>query len=395
MDGFNSRVSVETERSGSFVFETGIDLARLKPLIDRVNDAQLRFSSVPILPDVATNLEREVIVSSVFGTNTIEGGTLTEEETADLLGNGNNVSVKEEKEKRVSNIRNAYNLAEEVSKGAIKDSKGGGAVLLEEYMLLDLHKIITDGLGHQQNIPGRYRDNIKGQLTKVGDVDHGGIYTAPKSHRDIKTLVSAFLTWINSEDIIALDPLLRAPLVHYYFEIIHPFADGNGRVGRVLEAIVLKCSGFKYAPFAMSRYYLSKIDEYFTVFNLARKASEKKETFPNTVFVEFFLNGMLSVINHLHDRVNVMVSFLLYEMKLNALLRGKKINVRQYTIINNLLPKGAVHNLSSIQEQQWYNGLYDKLTPRTRYRDLERLSDLDLIKIDNRKNIALSIPGRD
>ncbi|MBN1377753.1 MAG: Fic family protein [Gammaproteobacteria bacterium] len=362
-------------------------------MIDRVNDAQLRFSGVPILPDVATKLEREVIVSSVFGTNTIEGGTLTEEETAGLLGDVKNININEEKERRVTNIRNAYNLADDVSKKAIKNSKGGGAIHLEEFMLLDLHRIITEGLSHQQNIPGSYRDNIKGQLTKVGDEDHGGIYTPPKNYRDIKTLVSAFLSWINSESIIALDPLIRAPLAHYYFERIHPFADGNGRVGRVLEAILLKCSGFKYAPFAMSRYYLSRIDEYFTVFNIARKKSEKKQPFPNTVFVEFFLNGMLSVINHLHDRVNVMVSFLLYEVKLNTLLQTKKINVRQYTIINNLLPKGTIHGVSNMQAQQWYTGLYKNLTPRTRYRDLERLSDFELLKIDKNKNIILLIPG--
>lgn len=59
--------------------------------------------------------------------------------------------------------------------------------------------------------------------------------------------------------------LIRAPLMHLYFELIHPFWDGNGRVGRVLEATLLQAAGFRYAPFAQTRYYLEHIDAYFTL----------------------------------------------------------------------------------------------------------------------------------
>ncbi|WP_365303207.1 Fic family protein [uncultured Thiodictyon sp.] len=52
--------------------------------------------------------------------------------------------------------------------------------------------------------------------------------------------------------------LIRAPLVHYYYEQIHPFWDGNGRVGRVIEASLLLGEGFRYAPFAQARYYLDR-----------------------------------------------------------------------------------------------------------------------------------------
>jgi fido (protein-threonine AMPylation protein) len=51
---------------------------------------------------------------------------------------------------------------------------------------------------------------------------------------------------------------IRAPLVHFYYEQIHPFWDGNGRVGRVIEATLLQAAGYRYAPFAMARHYLDK-----------------------------------------------------------------------------------------------------------------------------------------
>ena len=385
----NGIFRIETHRSGPFTFQIGVDLEKIDPLLNRVKDAHSRFSSVPILPDVATQLEKEVVVSSVFGTNTIEGGTLTEEETAGVI---NGISeVKEEKERRVINIKYAYEKAESFADECVKSGKGI-TILMQEIMMMDLHAIITDGLKHPHNEPGKYRDNQKGQLTKVGDAEHGGVYTPPKCRDDIEILIKHFFQWVNSEPVCKLPPLLRAPLVHYYFERIHPFWDGNGRVGRVLEAIVLKCAGFKYAPFALSRYYLEHIDEYFTAFNLARKNEEQKDPYPNTVFIEFFLEGMLSVLNSLHDKVNGILAFMLYENILNTFLQQKKINMRQFTIINNLLPRGIEHDLSYIQTQPWYIGLYSKLTPKTKSRDLKNLENNKLITITKDKKVRLMVP---
>lgn len=389
-----SIIRVETYRSGVFTFQVGVDMDRIQPLLQRVADAHSRFASVPILPDVANQLEREVVVSSVFGTNTIEGGTLTEEETAVVIGSG---VAKGEKEQRALNIRQAYTRAEEFADLCIKSETSAPAgegfnIGLQEAMITDLHAMITISLDHPHNKPGMYRDNQKSQLTKVGDAEHGGVYTPPKCRDDIDKLIKSYLQWINGPVYSELSPLIRAPLAHYYFERIHPFWDGNGRVGRVLEAMILKCAGYKYAPFALSRYYMEHIDDYFTIFNVARSAEEKKESYPNTAFVEFFLNGLLLVFNRLHDQVNRMISLLLYETAVNKKLQKKEINIRQYTIINNLFPHGVEHSLSDLQSKAWYTGLYRDLTPKTRSRDLKGLSDQHLIIITDDKKVKIVLP---
>jgi len=386
---------VETHRSGVFTFQSGIDLDYIQPMLERVEDAHARFSSMPIIPDVATKLEKEVLVSSVFGTNTIEGGTLTEAETADVISGIR--KIRDEKERRVDNIKKAYDKAGNFAEYCLNKNKDQSknpfvALHLQEEMFIDLHAIITDGLSHPQNKPGQYRDNKKGQLTKVGDTEHGGIYTPPKCRDDITVLIINYLQWINSEEVINLSPLIRAPLAHYYFERIHPFWDGNGRVGRVIEMLILKCAGYKYAHYALSRYYLENIDEYFSVFNLARKAEIKKEKFPNMVFIELFLNGILDIINKLHDRVNRIIAFMLYQNLLNSFFQKKKINMRQYTIINNLLPHGLIHDLSKVQSQPWYIALYNELTTKTQSRDMKGLEVNNLIKISEDKKINLLVP---
>ena len=389
-------LKIETFRSGRFTFQVGLDFQLIGPLFDRVGDAHERFSKVPILPDIANRLEREIVVSSVFGTNTIEGGTLTEEETQTVIESGSN--PRDEKERRVTNISKAYEFAESTASSwqaahdAANNQGNVTPVPILESAVIELHALITDGLTHPQNRPGAYRDNPKNQLTRVGDEEHGGVYVPPRCKPDIEQLMNAFEAWANSEQVIALPALLRAPLVHYYFERIHPFWDGNGRVGRVLESLVLKSAGFKYAHYALSRYYLEHIDDYFSAFNLARRAEERGEPYPNTVFVKLFLEGMLHVLNRLHDRVNEITRLLLYQTTLRDLQDTREINSRQYTIINNLRPWTQLHSLDDLQREAWYLGLYRRLTSRTRLRDLQKLQDLGLIKIDDKKKLRIVLP---
>jgi len=388
---------IETHRSGIFKFQVGINTAALQPLLDRIEDAHRRLSSMPILPDVAIKLEREILVDSVYGTNTIENGGLTEEETAAVL-DAPPEKAKVESALRVVNIRKAYEIAEgygEYWSANIK-SKNLPHLILEEEIFTGLHEKITQGLRHADNIPGRYRDNPKDRHTQVGNAAHGGIYTPPKCLDDIQMLMAAFVKWANTAPIYNLSPLLRAPLIHYYFERIHPFWDGNGRVGRVIEAMILKAAGYKYVPFALSRYYLEHIDQYFSLFNQARKAEEKGKDNPNQEFVAFFLEGTLTVFNQLHDRINEILGYLLYKSRLRDLYELKAINNRQYHIINNLLQIGTTLTLTDMQSQLWYNSLYEKLTAKTRARDMKGLLEQQLIRYvgdgEDRK-ILLPIAG--
>lgn len=393
MNNPDQTLRVETYRSGVFAFQVGVDLAAAQPLIDRIEDAHKRFAGIPILPDIATQLEKEVLVSSVFGTNTIEGGTLTEDETAAVLDTPGYATA--EKDIRVLNIRRAYGIAENFAAECLANpglcGKSGFAVRIEEIMLKDLHEAITTGLTHPYNAPREYRNNRKDQRTQVGDAEHGGVYTPPKCREDIELLMGKFLEWLNSDEILNLSPLIRAPLAHYYFERIHPFWDGNGRVGRVLESLIMKCAGYKYAPFALSKYYLENIDAYFTAFNQARKEEAKKSLYPNQAFVELFLKGMLDALNRLHDRVNRLLGLVLFRDRIRFLLDEKQINHRQYTILANLLAQGNEQALSEVKKQPWFTALYLKRTPMTQSRDLRGLADKGLVGIGKDGKLRLRI----
>jgi len=242
---------VETLRSGVFKFQLGVSEDALTMLLQRVVDAQNRFNSSP-LASVANDLEKEVAVNSVFGTNTIEGGELSEEEVEEALSLSPK-QVQNVQQRRAVNIRNAYDYIREVS--VEKDWQPSLANVLQ------IHRLVYEGLeaNHENNEPGVLRDNPREIVTQVGNIEHGGTYKPPQLGSDIRLLLNTLLEWQAELAEKGVPVLMRAPLVHLYFELIHPFWDGNGRVGRVLEAGILYSEGFHYAPFAQANYYLKNI----------------------------------------------------------------------------------------------------------------------------------------
>lgn len=371
---------VETKRSGVFKFQLGLDAQQAEIPLQRVIDAQTRFKASP-LAHVATQIEKEVIASSVYGTNTIEGGELSEQETEAAL-ELTPEQIQNIQQQRAVNIKAAYDFIREQA------GKQGWNPSLDD--VVAVHQCVYKDLSQpeEQNQPGVFRDNPDGVVTRVGDSEHGGVYKPPQLGHDIRQLVTELLRWNKDLSAKGVPALIRAPLVHLYFELIHPFWDGNGRVGRVLEAGILYADGFRYAPFAQARYYLRNIDKYFALFNHCRKAAEKKREFPNTEFLLFFLNGMLETINHLHDRVNGMIHVVLFETQIKQLHDNKIINDRQYAIVNEIVGKGSPTPIKTLRQAAWYQAMYSKLTDKTRSRDMRQLFELGLLLEDEHGNLV-------
>jgi Fic family protein len=94
-------------------------------------------------------------------------------------------------------------------------------------------------------------------------IQSGGktIYTPPAPEH-LKELLSSWEKFVNKEDV--LHPLIVMALSHYQFEAIHPFSDGNGRTGRVLNVLHLVANGLLKQPvIQMSQYLFEHRDEYY------------------------------------------------------------------------------------------------------------------------------------
>lgn len=371
----------ETSRFGPFTFQVGVESSLIEALYLRVTDAHKRLHGSP-LSHVANRLEKEVVVSSIFGTNSIEGGTLSEEETQ-LALELDPEKIQDIEQRRATNLKVAYDLSRDVA----SDPEW----CLDLDFIYRVHAAITRDIPHEYNQEGRLRDNSKEIVTYVGDSAHGGNYKPPQYERDIKLLLDYLIEWNRELKAKRIPALIRAPLVHYYYELIHPFWDGNGRVGRVIEATLLQAEGFRYAPFAQARYYFDNIDKYFSLFNLCRKQAAKKVQYPNTPFFDFFLQGMLASLNKLHDRVNSLVHLVLFENDVKRRHDEKEINARQYAIISQLMETGRPIHINELRKAPWYLALYTKLTDKTKQRDIRRLRESGLIILDKKGRLWPSI----
>lgn len=103
-----------------------------------------------------------------------------------------------------------------------------------------------------RNTPGTTLSNTKGEV----------IYTPPSGETVIREKLANLEKFINEDEMI--DPLIKMALMHYQFEAIHPFLDGNGRTGRILLLLYLKLSGLLDTPaIYLSEYIIKNKDEYY------------------------------------------------------------------------------------------------------------------------------------
>ncbi len=91
---------------------------------------------------------------------------------------------------------------------------------------------------------------------------------------------------------------------------------------------------------------------------------------------------MRQTINTLHDRVNRLVTILLFASDIRRALDEKTINARQYTIVSQLMDKGRPLPLAEIRHAPWYTSLYFKRNDKTKQRDLKQLREMELVFLD-------------
>lgn len=96
------------------------------------------------------------------------------------------------------------------------------------------------------------------------------IYEPPQDARQVESLMGNLLDFIHADD--GLDPLLRMAIAHHQFESIHPFYDGNGRTGRILNLLMLQKDGLLNLPVLyLSRYITTTKTEYYRLLQTVRE----------------------------------------------------------------------------------------------------------------------------
>lgn len=129
-------------------------------------------------------------------------------------------------------------------------------------VLIELQSIIEHNNAGIRKTPGT---NLKN--SKTGEI----IYTPPQEEKEIRDLLKNLEDYINNND-DDVDPLIKMALIHYQFESIHPFYDGNGRSGRILNVLYLVLNNLLDSPILyLSNYINNNKSEYYKLFTSFRE----------------------------------------------------------------------------------------------------------------------------
>lgn len=113
------------------------------------------------------------------------------------------------------------------------------------------------------------------------------IYTPPQDHLAVVELMSVLERFINEDGDDEYDPLIKMALIHFQFESIHPFYDGNGRTGRIVNILYLVLKGLLNIPVLyLSRYVIKNKREYYRLLQAVRDEGAWEE------WVLFILQGI-------------------------------------------------------------------------------------------------------
>lgn len=136
--------------------------------------------------------------------------------------------------------------------------------ILTTNLFIAIMQIIKENASGIRNVPGTQLKN-----PATGKV----VYTPPEGEKIIRDKLKALEIFINTDD--DTDPLVKLALIHYQFEAIHPFFDGNGRTGRIILLLYLQHSGLMDMPaLYLSNYILKNRNDYYTKL---RNVTEKND----------------------------------------------------------------------------------------------------------------------
>ena len=235
--------------------------------------ALARLSGVSGLTPSVDWLLYSAIRKEALLTSQIEGTQATlvdlfDEEAGLAIGNADDVE-------EVTNYLRAFRLVQ----GHLRDPNG---LPISVRLLCDAHRLLLDGVRGSGKQPGELRRS----QNWIGGTRPGNAAFVPPPPEHVASLLADMERFIHTED-ATLPPLVKVALVHAQFETIHPFLDGNGRIGRLLIAALLEHWGLLPEPLMYLSGYLKQHQaEYYRRLSAIRTDGDWEG------WIAFFLEGV-------------------------------------------------------------------------------------------------------
>ncbi len=212
--------------------------------------------------------------------------------------------------------------------------------------ILEIQEVLEKNNAGLRKIPGT---NLKNQ--KTGEI----IFEPPQNAEIIKELMANLEKYINDPEMSEYDPLIKMAIIHFQFESIHPFYDGNGRTGRIINIIYLVLSDLLDIPILyLSRFIIQNKGDYYRLLQSVRTentweewilfmldavnetAKQTIELIKEIKIVMMKLKNELrenykfysqELLNHLFKQPYTKIEFLMDELKISRVTAGSYLNI--------------------------------------------------------------------
>jgi Fic family protein len=155
---------------------------------------------------------------------------------------------------------------------------------LSNRLLKEMHKILLTGARGEHKSPGDFRRS----QNWIGGSNPSDAVFIPPSHEQVPDLMSDFEHFLHNDQ-IDVPHLIKVAIGHYQFETIHPFLDGNGRIGRLLITFYLVANKLLIKPsLYLSDFFERNRTSYYDALSRVRTSNDL------TQWVKFFLNGIIT-----------------------------------------------------------------------------------------------------
>ncbi len=249
--------------------------------------------------------------------------------------------------------KEVHNYAASLKYGFAKVKEKG---LLTSNNIIDIHSVLEETRTGFRKVPGTSLKN-----DQTGEV----IYTPPQTHKEIDSFMQNLETFVNNNDLSDLDPLVKMAIIHHQFESIHPFYDGNGRTGRIINILYLVKEDLLNLPILyLSRFINQNKSEYY------RLLQETRDTNSWEQWILFMLEAV--------EKTSLQTIFIIKEIKnimqtYKEKIRSELPKIYSQDLINNLF-KHPYTKIDFVVEDL-------RVTRQTASRYLEQLVELKLVHL--------------
>ena len=290
------------------------------------------------IPDTKTSkhirLRQENRIRSIHSSVAIEGNRLSLDKVADII-NGKRVIGDPKDILEVKNAQKAYDLIDEFDQFSVND-------------LLSAHGIMMNGT---VDSPGEFRDCGVG-VYKGGEP----IHIAPECE-DVPYMINDLMDWSKDSD---LHPLVKGCIFHCRFEYIHPFVDGNGRMGRLWHTLILSRWRHMFSHLPIESWINLNRREYYDSLKEADKGNI-------SVFIKFMLYMIKMAVDEFADEIlytqkselNIrkeMLETISGDPGVTAARMAKMLGVSSRTIkrhLSEMVEKGVIRRVGSDKTGHW------------------------------------------